>query len=96
MSEHDPDLNPALDEIQSRAAITARFWLSEAESAIELEHEIDDPKRFPAGMLGFQIATALYFQAERQVDAAERIGSALETLAAAIRERRQEALSDGE
>jgi formylmethanofuran:tetrahydromethanopterin formyltransferase len=81
-SEHDPDLNPTLDEIESAAAVAARFWLSEAESVIE--DEIADPKRHPAGMIGFVIAAAIQYHAERQIDAAERIGNALELLAKAV------------
>jgi hypothetical protein len=85
VSEHNPDLNPSLDEIESHAAMAARFWLFEAENAIE--EEIADAKRFPAGMLGFILAAAIQYHAERQIDAAGRIGKALESLAAAIREQ---------
>lgn len=82
MSEHDSDKNPGLDEIESLAAVAARFWLAEAEQAIE--EEVADAKRFPAGILGVQIAAAIHYQAERQVDAAAKIRDGLLAVADAL------------
>lgn len=86
MSEHDPDRNPTLDEIESCAAVAARFWLCEAES---LSQDIENDKCAPATVVAFTIAAAIQYQAERQVDAAERIAAGLSDLASAIRETRQ-------
>ena len=86
MVEHNPDLNPSLDEIESCAAVAARFWLLEAESLAE---EINNAKCAPAAVVGFTIAAAIQYQAERHVDAAERIAAGLRDLASAIRERKQ-------
>lgn len=87
MSEHNPDLNPSLDEIESCAAVAAFFWLAEADKAAD-EHLAED-KRAPAAIAGFQIAAAIQYQAERQVDAAYTIAKGLHDLASAIREGRQ-------
>ena len=84
MSEHDPDLNPSLDEIESMAAVAAAFWLSEARPAAE--NECNDVRHYPAGIAGFVIASAIYFHAERQVDAATKIAEGLQAVAAAIKE----------
>ena len=86
MSEHNPDLNPSLDEIESCAAVAARFWLPEAESLAE---EIENAKCAPGAVVAFTIAAAIQYQAERNVDAAERIAAGLRDLANAIRERKQ-------
>lgn len=81
MSIHDPDKNPALDEIQSVAALAARFWLSEGDAAVE---ELTDQKRSPASAALFAIAAAINFQAERQVDAAHALRDGLLAVADAL------------
>ena len=86
MSEHNPDLNPSLDEIESCAAVAARFWLLEAESLAE---EIENAKCAPGAVVAFTIAAAIQYQAERQVDAAELVADALRDVASAIRQTRQ-------
>lgn len=86
MIEHNPDLNPSLDEIESCAATAARFWLLEADS---LSEEMQDAKCAPAAVVAFTIAAAIQYQAERNVDAAERIAAGLRDLASAIREGKQ-------
>lgn len=87
MIEHNPDLNTSLDEIESLAAVAAHFWLDEADKAAD--ENLADRKRAPAAMAGFQIAAAIQYQAERHVDAAERIAAGLRDVASAIREGKQ-------
>jgi hypothetical protein len=85
--EHNPDLNPSLDEIESAAAVVASFWLDQADRAA-----IDayfDPKQRQHAVAGCTIAAAIQYQAERHVDAAERIAEGLRAVASAIRESRQ-------
>jgi hypothetical protein len=86
VSEHNPELNPVLDEIEGLAAVAASFWLNEADSAAD--ENIADQKRAPAAVAGFQIAAAIQYQAERQVDAAYTIAEGLRAVASAIRETR--------
>jgi len=83
MSEHDPDRNPSLDEIESMAAVAAHFWLGEARRAVE--SECGDAGHYPAGIVGFTIASAINYHAERQVDAAMKIAEGLQAIAAAIK-----------
>ena len=85
MSEHDPDKNHSLDEIESNAAVVAGFWLHEARQAVE-DSDPDEAKHYPAGILGFTVASAINYHAERQVDAAMKIADGLQAIAAAIRE----------
>ena len=87
MAEHNSDLTPSLDEIESLAAVAASFWLHEAEMAAD--QDIDNHRGAGAAIAGFQIAAAIQYQAERNVDAAERIAAGLRDLANAIRERKQ-------
>ncbi len=87
MSAHHPDHNQALDEIIGLAAADASFWLTEADRAAD--ENIADQKRAPAAVAGFQIAAAIQYQAERQVDAADIIAKGLHAIAGAIREGRQ-------
>lgn len=92
MVEHNPDLNPSLDEIESAAAVVAAFWLDQADRAA-----IDayfDPKQRQHAVAGCTIAAAIQYQAERQVDAAERVANGLRDLASAIRETRPATGSD--
>jgi hypothetical protein len=86
MSEHDPDTNPSLDEIESNAAVVAHFWLHEAERAV-IDERIA-PKCEAAAMKGFMQAAAMSYLAERQNDAAMKIAEGLQAIAAAIRESR--------
>lgn len=87
MIEHHPDLNPSLDELEGCAAVAAHFWLDEADKAAD--QNLTDQKRAPASMAGFQIAAAIQYQAERQIDAAVHIADGLRDLASAIRESKQ-------
>lgn len=84
MSEHNPDTNPSLDEIESNAVVVGRFWLHEAERAI-IDVRIA-PKCEAAAMKGFMQAVAMTYLAERQQDAAMKIAEGLQAIAAAIRE----------
>lgn len=84
MGEHDPDQKPSLDEIESMAAVAAHFWLGEAQQAVE--RECNDAVHYPAGIIGFTIASAINYHAERQVDAAIKIAEGLQAVAAAIKE----------
>lgn len=84
MSVHDPDTNPALDEIESNAVQVAHYWLHEAERAL-IDERIA-PKCEAAAMQGYMQAAAINYAAERQVDAAMKIAEGLQAIAAAIRE----------
>lgn len=87
MSEHNPDRNPTIDEIESVAADAAAFWLDQADRAA-----IDayfDPKQRQHAVAGCTIAAGLFFHACRLVDAADVIANALRDVASAIRESRQ-------
>lgn len=83
IGEHDPDQNPALDEIESMAAVAARFWLSEAEQAV-CDQRIA-PSCEAAAMQGFMLAAAINYAAERQMDAAQVIAEALKKSTEAIK-----------
>ena len=84
MSEHNPETNPVLDEIESMAAVAASFWLHDAERAANDEQI--KPKCEAAAMQGFMQAAALSYLAERQNDAAAKIAEGLHAIAAALRE----------
>ena len=84
MSEHNPDTTPSLGEIESAAAVVARFWLHESERAT-IDERIA-PKCEAAAMKGFMQAAAMIYVAERQNDAAMKIAEGLQAIAAAIRE----------
>lgn len=86
MSAPAPCRYSSLDEIESLAAVAGYFWLNEADKATD--QNITDPKRAPAAIAGFQIASAVHYQAERQVDAADIIAKGLHDIASAIRESR--------
>lgn len=75
MSLRDQNLDPSLDEIESMAAITAHVWLAEM-VGICAEEGIAD-KAYPAVIAGGLHAMAIFYQAERQVDAADRIRDGL-------------------
>jgi hypothetical protein len=83
MNPHDHEQNPGLDEIESAAPVAASFWLHEALCACNEEHL--GAKDYPAGIAGGMIACALYYQAERQVDAAHEIAEALRETTAAVK-----------
>lgn len=87
MSDHHPDRNSTLDEIEGLAAVAAGFWLTEGNRAAD--ENLADLKRAPAAIAGFNIAAAIQYQAERQVDAADIIAEGLRAVASAIRETRQ-------
>lgn len=85
MSTHNPDQNPTLDEIESAAATVAGFWMDEGEKATAADTAYDRPS--PTRAAGFTIAAALFYQAERQVDAAHRVADALQNVADAINQQ---------
>ncbi len=87
MSERNPSEGENLTEIENHAAIAAAFYLEQANQAAD--NELTDKGRAPASIAGYQIAAAIQYQAERNVDAAERIAEGLRAVAGAIRERRQ-------
>lgn len=87
MSERNPSEGENLTEIEDHAAIAAAFWLEQANQAAD--SELRDKARAPAAIGGYQIAAAIFYQAERQVDAAERIAAGLRDLASAVREGKQ-------
>ncbi|NJD33939.1 MAG: hypothetical protein FIA96_03730 [Betaproteobacteria bacterium] len=87
MSERNPSEGVSLTEIENHAAIAAAFYLEQANQAAD--NELTDKARAPASIAGFQIAAAIQYQAERHVDAAERIAAGLRELADAIRQGRQ-------
>jgi len=85
--ERNPSEGANLTEIEDHAAIAAAFWLEQANQAAD--SELTDKVRAPASIAGYQIAAAIQYQAERHVDAVERIAAGLRDLASAIREARQ-------
>ncbi|MBK7766050.1 MAG: hypothetical protein IPI44_08015 [Sulfuritalea sp.] len=87
MNERNPSEGANLSEIEDHAATTAAFWLEQANQAAD--NELTDKARAPASIAGYQIAAAIQYQAERNVDAAARIAAGLHDLASAIREGRQ-------
>jgi hypothetical protein len=86
-TSHSHDQNPTLDEIESMAAVAARFWFSEGSDAAD-DYLAGQGGR-PAAIAGYQIAAALVFLAERQVDAAGRIADGLHAIATAMSGRQQ-------
>lgn len=84
MSKHNPSDSENLTEIENHAAIAAAFYLEQANQAAD--NELTDKGRAPASIAGFQIAAAIQYHAERQVDAAERIAAGLRDLASAVRD----------
>ncbi|WP_310451365.1 hypothetical protein [Sulfuritalea sp.] len=87
MSERNSSEGENLTEIEDHAAIAAAFWLEQANQAAD--SELTDKARAPASIAGYQIAAAIQYQAERHVDAAERIAAGLRDVASAIREGKQ-------
>ncbi|MEI7567617.1 MAG: hypothetical protein WCJ10_07245 [Opitutaceae bacterium] len=87
MSEQKPSEGTNLTEIENHAAIAAAFYLEQANQAAD--NELTNKARAPASIAGYQIAAAIQYQAERQVDAAECIAEGLRAVASAIREGRQ-------
>lgn len=87
MSERNPSEGENLTEIEDHAAMAGAFWLEQANQAAD--NELTDQGRAPASIAGYQIAAAIFYQAERQVDAAERIAAGLRDLASAVRADRQ-------
>ncbi len=87
MREHKPGEGTNLTEIEDHAAIAAAFWVEQANQAAD--NELTDRGRAPAAMAGYQIAAAIYYQAERQVDAAHAIAEGLRAVASAISDGRQ-------
>ncbi len=87
MSERNPIEGANLTEIEDHAAIAAAFYLEQGNQAAN--NELTDKGRAPASIAGYQIAAAIQYQAERQVDAAAQITAGLHDLASAIRESRQ-------
>lgn len=85
MNTHNPDQNPTLDEIESAAASAVGFWMDEGEKATAADTAYEKPS--PTRAAGFAIAAALFFQAERQVDAAHRVADALQNVADAINQK---------
>lgn len=83
MNPHNHDQNPTLDQIMSAAPDAASFWLNQASEAVE--QECLKQGHDQAGVLGYVIACALYYQAERQVDAAHEIAEALRETTAAVK-----------
>jgi hypothetical protein len=83
MNPHNHEQNPSLDEIESAAPVAASFWLHEALCACNDEGL--GTKDYPAGIAGSMIACALYYQAERQVDAAHEIAEALREATATVK-----------
>lgn len=90
MSEHDPNTNPSLNEIESNAVVVAHFWLHEAERAL-IDERIA-PKCEAAAMKGFMQAAAMSYLAERQIDAAEKIRDGLLAVADALQCLREPAM----
>lgn len=82
MNPHDHEQNPSLTEIEDAAAVAASFWLEQAVQACGSEQL--GAKDYPAGIAGGMIASALFYQAERQVDAAIKIADAIDSNTAAI------------
>lgn len=78
---------PSLDEIESAAADVASFWLNQADTAAEDGYF--NPKERQSAVAACTVAAGLHYQAERHVDAAERIAAGLRDLASAIREGKQ-------
>ena len=68
--------------------MAAHFWAFEAD---KMADEIDNTKRGPAAVAGYTVAAAIQYQAERQVDAADRIAEGLHAVASAIRAGHQAA-----
>lgn len=87
MSERNPSEGENLTEIENHAAIAAAFYLEQANQAAD--NELTDKGRAPASIAGYQIAAAIQYQAERHVDAAERIAAGLRDVASAIRQGKQ-------
>ena len=92
MSERKLGEGENLDEIENHAAIAAIFYLEQGNQAAN--NELTDKGRAPASIAGFQIAAAIQYQAERQVDAAHRIADALQNVADAINQQKAKGARD--
>lgn len=88
MSLHDPDQSPSLDEIESHAAVAVHLWLGEAIEALDERFGTGYAEKHAPAVAGFMSACAIYYQAERMVDAADMIRRELSGLDDAIRESR--------
>ena len=62
-SSHDPDQNPLLDTLATQAPVWPKFWLGEAEAAIDEELGAGYAEKHPALIAGFLTACATVYAA---------------------------------
>lgn len=88
MYQHDPDINPLLDEIASRAADPIGSWLIECEDRIDTQFGAGCAEKHPGAVAALANACATVYAAHLIADYLGSIANGIETAAdARIAER---------